>query len=203
MAIISLEFRARSNSSSRRLRHDQPDLTLRFAAAALERWPQRLVFVYLEAAARFGAQPWRMPQREWERLDEVFEQAQAQGDQRTAARLSKLLGGAAFASSGDESPCDLDEFGAVDVREVMAAMLAFGGVDSFLEMARGQLGKATFDQLRREIGGSKKQFAQALIALLTPCELEVGRPAPIVPPKKLPARTAPPAAKNQPDLFDD
>ena len=182
------------------LRHDQPDLTRRFAEAALERWPQRLVFVYLEAAARFGAQPWRMPQREWQRLDEVFEQARDQGDQRTAARLSKLLGGAL---GGDELRPDLDEFGAADVREVMDAMLALGGEDSFLEMARGQLGKATFDQLRRELGGSKKQFARALVELLALGELELGRPAQTVPPKKLPARTASPAAKNQPDLFDD
>ena len=184
-------------------RHALDDLTRRFAQAALERWPRRLVFVYLEAQARFGAQPRKMPRREWERLDEVYQQAQDQGDQRTAARLGKLLDKAAGGPSGDELPSDQDEFGAADVGAVMNAMLALGGEDSILDMARGQLGKPMFEQLRREVGGGKKQFAQALVKLLTLGELELGRPTRIVPPKKSLAPSAAPTAKNQPDFFND
>jgi len=174
-------------------RHGQRDLTRRFAEAAVKRWPQRLVFVYLDAAARFAAEPWRMPQRERQRLDRVFDQARAQGDQRTASRLGRLLDAGGFVSPGEDGPGDLDEFGADDIRAVMDMMLAFGGEDSFLAMARQRLGKAVFEQLRREIGGSKKQFAQALVELLT-----LGEPEPT-----RPARTGPPAANNQTGLFDD
>ena len=184
-------------------RHGQPDLTRRFAEAALERWPQRPAFVYLDAAARFGAEPWRMPQREWQRLDRVFEQARDQGDQRTAARLSKLLAAAGHGVPGDDLPSDLDELGADGMRGVMEMMLAFGGEDHFLDMARRQLGKATFDELRRDIKGSKKQFAQALIELLASAEAEPFRPARILPPQKSPAPTTSPAARNQPDFFDE
>ena len=184
-------------------RHGQRDLTRRFAETALKRWPQRPVFVYLDAAARFGAEPWRMPQREWQRLDRVFEQARDQGDQRTAARLSKLLAAAGHGVPGDDLPSDLDELGADGMRGVMEMMLAFGGEDHFLDMARRQLGKATFDELRRDIKGSKKQFAQALIELLALAEAEPFRPARILPPQKSPAPTTSPAARNQPDFFDE
>jgi len=184
-------------------RHGQPDLTRRFAEAAIERWPQRLVFVYLEAAARFGNEPWRMPQREWQRLDRVFEQAQEQGDQRTAARLSKLLGAAGPGRRADDMLPDPDEFDVDDMREVMDMMLSAGGEGAFLEVARQQLGKATFDQMRRDFKGSKKEFARALLELLTPAEPAPLPPIRILPPKRAAARTTPPAAKNQPDLFDE
>ena len=193
-------------------RHGQRDQTRRFAETALKRWPQRPAFVYLDAAARFGAEPWRMPERDRQRLDRVFEQARDQGDQRTAARLSKLLDatGAGRFGSDDVLP-DLGDLGPGGVRGVMEMMLAIGGEDSFLDMARAQLGKATFDQLRRDIKGSKKQFAQALIELLAIAGPELppatrilppSRP-PDRPPNRPPARPAPPTPNNYPGLFDD
>jgi tetratricopeptide (TPR) repeat protein len=45
-------------------RRDEHDLARRYAEAALKRWPGRPVFVYLKAAAAYGANPWRMPRRE-------------------------------------------------------------------------------------------------------------------------------------------
>lgn len=198
-------------------RHRLADLTRRFAAAAIERWPQRPAFVYLEAAARFGAAPWTMPQREWQRLDRVFEQAQEQGDQRTAARLSKLLSGAdggpgSHGPMSDPDEIDDDE----DMRAAFETMLAAGGVDAFLEVARRQLGKATFDQLRREVKGSKKEFALALVELLAAVEAKPPFEVRILPPptgagRNASAKPAKPATRaktapgdnRQPDFFDE
>ena len=192
------------------------DLTRRFAETALKRWPQRPAFVYLDAAARFGAEPWRMPERDRQRLDQVFEQAQDQGDQRTAARVSKLLDASGAGRFGsDDLPPDLGDLGPGGVRGVMEMMLAIGGEDSFFDMARAQLGKASFDQLRRDIKGSKKQFALALIELLAIAEPEPLPPIRILPPNRPPerppdrppnrppTRPAPPTPNTYPGLFDD
>jgi tetratricopeptide (TPR) repeat protein len=186
-------------------RHGQSDLTRRFAAAALERWPGRPVFIYLDAAARFGAAPWRMPELEWERLDQVFERARDQGDERTATRLSKLLAAAPGPGSADMPP-GLQEPGAGGIGALLDQALKLGGEDQILDLARRELGKATFDQLRREVNGSKKQFAQALAKLLTAAaEFETGAPPRILPPQtQSPRRSRPsPANENQADLFDD
>ena len=205
------------------LRHEQQALTRRFAKAALERWPQRPVFVYLDAAAQYGAQPWRMPRHEWQRLDRVFEQAQDEGDQRTARRLSKLLGAAAGPDDDDDDgfPADLGEPGAAGIGDAMDMIEASGGEDAFLDVARRRLGKAAFDRLRRDVGGNKKQLAQALAELLLVAEQELKqlpppraawpnaapKPAPKAAPKPAPktpaVRILPPATLVQPDLFDD
>lgn len=145
-------------------RHRLGALTRRFAAAALARWPKRPVFVYLEAAARFGAAPWTMPRREWERLDRVYEEAQDQGDQRTAARLSRLLGEARrptarWPGAGDEP--DLE-----DEPSIEQIIEDLGGEDAFLELTRRQLGAEMFDQLRRASPGDKARLVQALAAML-------------------------------------
>jgi tetratricopeptide (TPR) repeat protein len=187
-------------------RHGQSELTHRFAKAALERWPERPVFVYLDAAARFGASPWRMGEREWKRLDRAFDQARTQGDQRTASRLGKMLSDTGFAAPQKDMASDaddLDVFGPDGIRAVMEAMLAFGGVDRLLDTARQELGKTTFDRLRRDFKGSKKEFAQSLFDLLLPTGPELALPDRIVVLDRPPARASSPAAKNQPDFFDE
>ena len=197
-------------------RHGQPDLTGRFAAAALKHWPGRPVFVYLEAAARFHSAPWNMSEVEWKRLDRVFEEARRQGDERTAARLSRLLGDARDPGDSD-FPQDLDDFdedGDADfeaddldaMANTLEVMLKRGGVGRFLDFARQQLGATVFDQLRREIKGSERQFARTLLdTLMAAAEAEAGAPARGAAPA--PARragaNAPPANKNQAKLFDE
>ncbi len=191
------------------LRHKLTDLTGRFAAAALQQWPGRPVFVCLAAEARFSAAPWQMPQAEWQRLDRVFEQAREQGDERTARRLSKLL--AAAEHAGDLGPPprlpDLGREG--DFGDVMEQLLKIGGEDQILELARRELGKALFEQVRREVNGSKKQFAEALVRLLAAADALEAGPAPqILPPpakQSMPPKQPrqAPSATRQPDLFDD
>jgi hypothetical protein len=188
-------------------RHGQVELTRRFAAAALARWPGRPVFVYLEAAARFGAVPWTMPQAEWERLDRVFEQARDQGDERTASRLSKLLGAAS--GPGDfDVPTGPSGFGAGAIGGALDGLLESGYEDEILDLARREMGKATFEKLRREVNGSKRQFAQALVEMLNAAAaFDAGAPGPerpkILPPRRQVHKASAAANQNQTDLFDD
>ncbi len=188
-------------------RHGQLELTRRFAAAALARWPGRPVFVYLEAAARFEAAPWTMPQTEWERLDRVFEQARDQGDERTASRLSKLLGAAS--GPGDfDVPTGPPAFGAGAIGGALDGPLESGYEDEILDLARREMGKATFDRMRREVNGSKRQFAAALVEMLkAAAAFDAGAPDPvpvkIVPPRRQAHKASAAANQDQTDLFDD
>ncbi len=187
-------------------RHGQLELTRRFAAAALARWPGRPVFVYLDAVARFGAVPWTMPQTEWERLDRVFEQARDQGDERTASRLSKLLGAASGPGAFDV-PNGPPAFGAGSIGGVLDSLLQSGYEDDILDLARREMGKATFDQLRREVNGSKTQFTEALVAMLKAAAASdtgapVLEPVKILPPRRQVHKASRAANPNQKDLFD-
>jgi cellulose synthase operon protein C len=188
-------------------RHGQAELARRFAAAALARWPGRPVFVYLEAAARFAAMPWTMPPTEWQRLDRVFDQARDQGDERTASRLSKLLG-AASGPGGFDGPGGPPPSVAGAIGGALDRLVQSGHEDKILDLARRELGKATFDQLRREVNGSKKQFAGALVEMLTAAAaFDTGppgrEPAKIVPPRRQVHKPSAAANQNQADLFDD
>jgi hypothetical protein len=173
------------------------------------------VFVYLKAAAAYAANPWRMPPRELRMLEQAFEQARAHGDQRTAQRLHELLSAATgkFLLPDEDVPGDLDEQDDAIGKAMLEMMLAAGGEDQFLDIARRQLGKDMVDELRRTLGGNKKQFARALLDLLTDFALPV---APALGPGNRGANAAeqsaagaPPRAKRRPpppgqkDLFDD
>ena len=149
-------------------RRNERDLACRYAKAALRRWPGRPVFVYLKAAADYGANPWRIPPRELRVLEGAFEAAQAQGDQRTALRLRELLSAATrdFASPGEDAFDEMDELDDAGGRAMLETMLASGDEDRFLDVVRKQLGKSVFEELRRAIGGNKKQFARTLLQVL-------------------------------------
>ncbi len=197
------------------LRHGQLDLTHRFAAAALARWPGRPVLAYLEAAGRFGATPWTMPQSDFERLERAYEQARDAGDQRTASRLSKLLDDAVGPDDFDVPqgvpsswPTQAPASGAGSMGEMLQRLLQSGYEDQILEMARRRLGKTLFESLRREVNGSKRQFAEALVSMLLAAdELDKGGPGDEAP-KFLPKQRQVPKAgaaahPKQPDLFND
>jgi hypothetical protein len=82
-------------------------------------------------------------------------------------------------------------------------MLGLGGVDRFLDMARQELGKTTFERLRRDFQGSKKEFAQSLIEVLMPAGPELVLPDRIVVPQRPAAKASSSAARTQPDFFDE
>jgi tetratricopeptide (TPR) repeat protein len=196
-------------------RHNRRALVRRYADAALRRWPARPVFVYLRASAAYGANPWRMPQREVLALDRALELAQASGDQRTALRLNDLLAAATgYTGLPDEDEDDyLGGLPGDDVGTMLEMMLAALGEDAFLAMVRKQLGKSAFEEMRRDFGGNKKQFIRALIELLAAVGPPPGLgdagayadPLPVVPlkpPRRRKRHTAPPDDM-QKDLFDD
>ncbi|MFP3559092.1 hypothetical protein SB861_51930 [Paraburkholderia sp. SIMBA_049] len=195
-------------------RHNKRALVRRYAEAALQRWPARPVFVYLRASAAYGANPWRMPQRELLALDRALEVAQASGDQRTVLRLNDLLAAATghIGLPGEDDDDYLDGLPGDDAGTVLEMMLAALGEDAFLAMVRKQLGKPLFDEMRRDFGGNRKQFIRALIGLLA----DIGPPpglgdtrayadpqpiVPLKPPPRRKRRTAP--TDMQKDLFDD
>ena len=212
-------------------RQAQADLTLRFAQAALRRWPERPLYLYFAAAGRLGGQPGALAQDEVQRLRRALDQARSDGDQRTATRIGKLLSESGFGWRGaslpndwddDDDDVDPDEVGADEVRATMDAVLAgSGGVDRFLDTARRQLGKAVFDDMRRTIKGDKRQFAQALVDMLVDSAAKDfgpsawpgsprGRPAAKSAAAVPAARSPGPSAntphnpdKRQPDFFDD
>ena len=184
-------------------RRNERDLVRRYADRALQRWPGRPVFVYLKAAAAYGANPWQIPQRELSALEKALDEARSQGDQRTALRLRELLS----AEEGEFGPPvgfegdDVDELAGADPRAVLEMMLAFGGEDRFLDLTRQQLGKDAFEALRREIGGNKKRFVRALVDLLASAPLLPGLGANPAPPPRRGRRRPPP--EQQKDLFGD
>lgn len=195
-------------------RHNKRALVRRYAEAALRRWPARPVFVYLRASAAYGANPWRMPQRELLALDRALELAQASGDQRTALRLGDLLAAATghIGLPGEDDDDYLNGLPGDDAGTMLEMMLAALGEDAFLDMIRKQLGKPVFDEMRRDLGGNKKQFVRALIELLAAIGPPPGLgdagayadPQPIVPLKPPPRRKRHTASTDmQKDLFDD
>ena len=191
-------------------RRNEHDLARRYAEAALRRWPGRPVFVYLKAAATYGANPWQIPPRELPALEQALDQAQAQGDQRTALRLRDLLSAPMgdFGPPGEDEFDDPDELEGESGRAMLEMMLALGGEDQFLEIARAQLGKEAFDALRRALGGNKKRFARALMDLLANPERAAGPGGPGANADAQPASAAPrgkrrPLPAGQKDLFDD
>jgi tetratricopeptide (TPR) repeat protein len=193
-------------------RCSEHDLARRYAEAALRRWPRRPVFVYLKAAAIYGANPWRIPQRELVVLEQALAEAQSHGDQRTALRLHELLSAATgeFGLPGEDlGDDDLEELPGDAPRAMLEMMLALGGEDRFLDIARQQLGKDVFDELRRELGGNKKQFARALTDVLARVGLPPGPGGPGANADAQPASAASPRGNRGPphagqkDLFDD
>ena len=181
-------------------RHHLGALTRRFAAAALARWPQRPVFVYLDAAARFGAAPWTMPQAEWDRLDRVHDQAQEQGDQRTAQRLSRLLADADRRGPWHGVADDDDDDELPDIERMVEEL---GGDGPFLAMVRQQLGAALFDQLQRDSKGDPAHLVRTLIEMLGSGLVDGPVPASRRQRRKAARAPRPAAQDEQKGLFDD
>lgn len=149
-------------------RRGEQRLVKRYAEAALRRWPGSPVFIYLAVASTYGTNSWRMPERQFVALEQALDRAQAEGDQRTVLRLRDLLSGPTSHIGLPEFVLDdvdpfVDEVPAAALHELMQAM---GGEEAFLEMVRNQLGKSLFEQLRRQMGGNKQEFAHALVDML-------------------------------------
>ena len=193
-------------------RREQTGLTRRYAEAALKRWPGRPVFVYLRAAAMSAEKAGRMPRKERIALEKAWDAAQSQGDERTMSRLAALLTELeaeleGFGPKGGQPA--MPDPGSPSFAAAMDAMIATGGEDVFLDMARKQIPKSMFEDLRRKIGGDKKHFARRLMGIFSdPWALLGGSGAPDQGP--IPKFSGAPAPRNQrpvppgqKDFFDD
>jgi hypothetical protein len=85
-----------------------------------------------------------------------------------------------------------------------------GGEELLFKIARQAIGKAAFEALRKQMGGSDKEFARALIQVMTQEARASGMPMPPLMPPAPPRKPAPqkpvplkPAQDIQRDLFDD
>jgi hypothetical protein len=92
----------------------------------------------------------------------------------------------------------------VDGKAMLEAVLALGGEDQILEIARKDLGTEVFEELRRQLGGNKKQFARALMELIASLPLPPGAGGGAIPAPPASPRAKPrPPQPGQKDLFDD
>jgi hypothetical protein len=187
-------------------RHQMRDLLREFAAQALKRWPARPVFVYYEVAARCEREPWLMAMHDRLRLERAYDRAQDLGDRRTAMQIADLL---ARVDGYDDDDFD-DDFdddepflpATLGMREVLQTILAAGDELQILEFARRELGNAEVERMRREVGGTDKQFARALLQIMIDAAPAAGDTAPRAPGRAR-QRRARPADGRQRGLFDD
>ena len=209
-------------------RHGQNDLLTRSAKAALKQWPKHPMFIAFEVAARHGSALWNMPVRDFERIDQAMDAAAASGDRQALSRLRRMLdkaylgppqrrsgrAGAAARLEVHDWPEDSDFEPAL--AEVLSALLSTAGPKAVLQIARQKMGKAAFDQARREIGGDDASFARALLTQLDDDDddLDIGFNPFSGPIKIVPSRPAKPIAQarqqpasaphpDQKSLFDD
>ena len=189
-------------------RRKEHELVIVYAEAALKRWPGRPVFIYLKMLAKYGNNPDFISQRDLSILEQAAARADQQGDQRTALRIDELLSkfdGPDWAEDDLDGEF-LDDMPLDDPRAVFELLLAMGGEKAFLDMARNALGEQLFLELKKQLGGNKKDFAQALIDRL----MQLGAPSllpptgkPMLPPLNKPAPKPPFINPNQKGLFDD
>ncbi len=192
-------------------RHHLAGLTSRFAEQAAKRWPLRPEFVYFSISSSYAKDPWRIPPRDFDRLEDAFERAQERGDRRTASRLNDLLvrsagmprmhgggwPGAARPMPDEDAPLG----NGLQAIAAFAEVISQGGEKEVLAMIKGMLGGRDYEQLRREIGGDDKQFAARLVQLLASAQVQeeaqaAGR-------RPAPKRREQPFDDRQPGLFDD
>jgi len=161
-------------------RHQEHDLTEKFANAAQKRWPDRPVFVYHAVAARFGKKGSIGSERDFNALEDAQKRASQSKDLRLVSRIEALF-------EADNPMPDFDDFGGPDLaaprgvpgplsgsgmmspsdfREVIKVSIGLDGGKSFLNNARKDLGEALMKQIERECGGDKKLYLSRVTDLV-------------------------------------
>ncbi|MFA7241012.1 MAG: hypothetical protein WC091_12955 [Sulfuricellaceae bacterium] len=201
-------------------RIEEDELLAVYAKAALKRWPGRPVFIYLDVVARYGSCYYDIPDRVLYMLDDIVDDARAQGDHRTAARIRALLSPPPDDDFMDDDDDELfgmpfpdmkggfDPFGGLpaDPRTMLELVVAMEGEKALFEMVRQTLGKKVLDDLKKQSGGNKPDFIGRLIDMLVKGappnylpDADAASPVKRPQPRKLPA----PAPENQKELFDE
>jgi cellulose synthase operon protein C len=140
-----------------------------YAKSALARWPKHPLFVYYKAEATRN----EMPPALYNDLIAARE-ACKQTDRQTLQRIDGLLMALEsefnffndnFFGSEDDSEW-MDEEDMDNPLSSLNVLLAIGGEQLLFKYAREVLGEPTYILLKKQIGGSDAQFAQALIHIL-------------------------------------
>jgi tetratricopeptide (TPR) repeat protein len=180
-----------------------------YADAALKHWPQRPLFVYFKAAS-YSDKLYQMPMQLQHQLERAAEASHAQNDRHTSQRIQSLFGALDADMIGPEEDDDfIGELDAGDPGVAFEMLLQMGGEETLFKIARQAMGKATFDMLRKQLGGNNKDFARALIELMAQEARATGmpppprKPQPPAPRKPQPPAPRKPAQDIQRDLFDD
>ncbi len=165
-------------------RHHEYDLVEKFANVARKFWPDRPIFVYHAAAARFGKQGSIDSERDYDDLENAQLQARRIKDPRLVMRIEALfeaddpdpdpdpdfsdselpVGRGRSGSSG--KPSDLAKFNKDEMRNVIEMMIKMDGVKSFMKAARMTLGDDQFRQIEKESSGDRKVFLDRVIDMM-------------------------------------
>jgi len=138
-----------------------------YAHSALARWPRHPLFIYYKAESKRQD----MPQDLYEDLVSASATCK-QTDRQTWQRIDSLL----VALDSDIGYLNGDFYDPEDDFELMRepgdpltifkTLLETGGEQALFRYAREVMGNATFITMRKQIGGSDAQFAQALIYIM-------------------------------------
>ena len=212
------------------LRWDERSLLQAYADVGLKRWPARPIFVYFTTFARHGPRAYFVISvREETALARALDQAQDDGDQRTALRIRGLIepperfhscptGDSDDWGDLEDAFADLGNGLPLDPRAVLEMMLGMAGEEQVISMAREGFSASEFRQLERAAGGNRKKLARLLVEAVgdrverraADLPSDPLPPPPAAPPPRLAPRRKPPAPPVQPvhddrqkDLFDD
>jgi hypothetical protein len=125
------------------------------AANGQKKWPSSLMHVYFATSARFANKPWTLPDKEFQRLSLIVDQARIEGNQRLQARLI------AFLEATDRPPPSRRN--PKRSTPSLTEALHIFGPELLLQFIRSQIGDQEFKRLQKAFKGNQAEFVQMLI----------------------------------------
>lgn len=194
------------------LRWNESGLLRAYADAGLKGVPAaRPIFVYFAIFGRYGdAAHWRMSDHERRTVEAALAKAEQDGDQRTVLRIRELSQSPrAFPGEDADDASDFLDDLSLPPRAVFELLIAMGGHEELIRMAREVVPASVFRPLERVAGGNRKKLAELLLARLAeldPSFLDAVTPreVPVTKPRApSPRRERPVVDDRQKGLFDD
>ncbi|MEA3411802.1 MAG: hypothetical protein U9R74_09705, partial [Pseudomonadota bacterium] len=178
------------------LRADHSDLRLTYARAALKRWPGSPTFVFHRVDAAHQGFIVLSP-REVEALENAFDRAREDGDERSTHRIAELLRtGAPFAEPDDPV---FDPFAAPGFPEGLPES---ADLNQIIDLVMNTPGPPEIERLKRELGPEEARRALEAMLLIGIANDEAPGifPEPSAPKPRRGSRKKP--RKANPDQFD-
>ena len=175
-------------------RHGEHELVEKFAESGRKRWPERPIFVYHAAAARFEKHRRGITNKDFDDLDAALEEAHRSGDVRLAMRIEKLFdddsqlqeSAVSDSPASPAFPFDPRQLSSGVLRDLIEAVVMKDGEKAFLWQARKNIGAAQYDRIEKEFAGNRAGFLQHIIEIaVTALSAQLGAPPPFVPSRKV------------------